>query len=89
MFSRRKFLAQSSATLSSAALGSASLATAFPRVMGAEETGERKKVAFLGTVVFRHSHAQHFLDRHCMGYTWGGRWQSPRFDVASVYGKGV
>jgi hypothetical protein len=45
----------------------------------------RKKIAFLGTVVFRHSHAQHFLDRHAMGYTWGGRWQAPRFDVASVF----
>jgi len=45
----------------------------------------RKKIAFLGTVVFKHSHAQHFLDRHSMGYTWGGHWQPPRFDVASVY----
>jgi hypothetical protein len=32
-----------------------------------------------------HSHAQHFLDRHAMGYTWGGKWQMPRFDVASVF----
>jgi hypothetical protein len=45
----------------------------------------RKKIAFLGTVIFRHSHAQHFIDRHTMGYTWGGRWQAPRFDVASVF----
>jgi hypothetical protein len=45
----------------------------------------RKRIAFLGTEVRRHSHAQHFLDRHAMGYTWGGTWQSPRFDIASVY----
>jgi len=45
----------------------------------------RKRIAFLGTEVRMHSHAQHFLDRHAMGYTWGGRWQMPRFDIASVY----
>ena len=45
----------------------------------------RPKVAFLGTVVHTHSHAQHFLDRHTVGYTWNGGWQEPRIDVASVY----
>lgn len=45
----------------------------------------RKKIAFLGTVVHQHSHAQHFLDRHTLGYTWRGAWQTPRFDVTSVY----
>jgi hypothetical protein len=45
----------------------------------------RKRIAFLGTEVRQHSHAQHFLDRHAMGYTWGGHWQRPRFDVAAVY----
>lgn len=45
----------------------------------------RPKVAFLGTVVHTHSHAQHFLDRHTAGYTWNGGWQPPRVDVASVY----
>ena len=43
------------------------------------------KVAFLGTVVFTHSHAQHFLDRHTLGYTWKGGWQKPRVQVASVF----
>jgi len=43
------------------------------------------KVAFLGTAVYRHSHAQHFLDRHTLGYTWGGRWQPPRIEIAGVY----
>ena len=45
----------------------------------------RKRVAFLGTEVRRHSHAQHFLDRMTEGYTWDGTWQKPRIDVASVF----
>lgn len=52
---------------------------------GAEETNSRKRIAFLGTEVRRHSHAQHFLDRLGMGYNWGGRWQAPRLDIASVF----
>ena len=93
MVTRREFLAQGS--LSASALAAGSLATsslidlpvsaAEPQESLAQGGSPRKKIAFLGTVVFRHSHAQHFLDRHCMGYTWAGRWQSPRFDVASVY----
>ena len=46
---------------------------------------QRKRIAFLGTKVYQHSHAQHFLDRHAMGYTFAGRWQEPRFDIGSVY----
>lgn len=45
----------------------------------------RKRIAFLGTVVFEHSHSQHFLDRLALGYNWGGKWQDPRVDIASVY----
>ncbi len=44
-----------------------------------------KRIAFLGTVVHRHSHAQHFLDRLTQGCTWKGRWQKPRVEVAAVY----
>jgi hypothetical protein len=51
----------------------------------ADAEPKRKRIAFLGTEVRLHSHAQHFLDRHAMGYTWGGRWQMPRFDIASVF----
>jgi len=48
--------------------------------------GEKKKtVAFLGTEVRTHSHAQHFLDRMTLGYGWKGHWVMPRVDVASVY----
>ena len=45
----------------------------------------RPKIAFLGTDVFEHSHAQHFLDRLALGYAMNGRWQSPRLELASVY----
>jgi len=45
----------------------------------------RKKVALVGTVVRRHSHAQHFLDRLAMGYTWGGGWLPPQIDLVSLY----
>ncbi len=77
MLNRRSFLAASTAALTAPMFG------ATPVV--ASQKSSRKKIAFLGTVVFRHSHAQHFLDRHVMGYTWNGHWQEPRFDVASVY----
>lgn len=58
-------------------------ATQFQR--GHASASGRKRIAFLGTEVRQHSHAQHFLDRHAMGYTFGGRWQEPRFDIASVF----
>ncbi len=45
----------------------------------------RKKIAFLGTTIFRHSHSQHFLDRFCMGYAMGGKWLTPQVEVASVF----
>jgi len=73
-YDRRTFLT------SAASLGVLACDTGFSRAEPA-----RKKIAFLGTTVHMHSHAQHFLDRHAMGYTWGGKWQMPRFDVASVF----
>ena len=56
-----------------------------PQETERERDKKRPKIAFLGTVVRKHSHAQHFLDRHTMGYAWGNGWQQPRIDVASVY----
>ncbi|QVL34111.1 hypothetical protein KIH39_09450 [Telmatocola sphagniphila] len=55
------------------------------RTFAAAETTSRKRIAFLGTVVHQHSHAQHFLDRFAMGYNWGGMWQAPRLDIASIF----
>src|SRR3954463_787475 len=71
MTTRRQFLAQSTALMLTPALVRAD--------------APRKKVAFIGTEVRTHSHAQHFLDRMTLGYTWGGRWVAPRVEVASVY----
>jgi len=45
----------------------------------------RPKVALLGTVVFQHAHAQHFLDRLTLGYTWNGGWQPPRVQLEAVF----
>ncbi len=67
-------------------LASTAGALAAPTALSANEHGSRvKTVAFLGTEVRRHSHAQHFLDRLTEGYTWSGQWQKPRVKVASVY----
>jgi hypothetical protein len=71
---RRTFLAGATAAVAGA-LSSSSYAVESPR----------KRIAFLGTEVRLHSHAQHFLDRMTLGYAWLGGWQKPRVDVASVY----
>ncbi len=55
------------------------------RAADSAPTGKRKKIAFLGTMVRTIAHAQHFLDRLTRGYTWEGKWQFPRVDVAGVY----
>lgn len=55
------------------------------RVAYAAPATPRKKIALIGTVVRKHSHAQHFLDRHTLGYTWAGAWQQPRVDLAGLY----
>ena len=48
-------------------------------------TTQKKKIAFLGTTLFRHSHAQHFLDRLALGYPMGGVWHEPPLEIAGVY----
>lgn len=72
---RRNFLAT---------VGTTAALSATPST-GAEKPPAKPRIAFLGTVIRKHSHAQHFLDRHTHGYTWNGGWQTPRIDVASVY----
>jgi hypothetical protein len=71
MTNRRDFLAQSGALMFAPAL--------------VRQATSRKKIAFIGTEVRTHSHAQHFLDRLTLGYNWAGQWLAPRVDVASVY----
>src|SRR5262245_56544612 len=71
---RRSFLAS---TAAAAAL------TALP-LRGAASPA-RKKVALIGTMVRPLSHAQHFLDRFTLGYTWNGGWHRPSVDRVSVH----
>jgi hypothetical protein len=70
-------------------IGKYGLATLCPGFYSADllgnENRKKKKIAFLGTEVRTHSHAQHFLDRLALGYGWRGKWQEPRLDIASVY----
>ena len=80
MFDRRRFLAAGVGAAAAAALTSRSSILA-----SCIDEAPRKRVAFLGTEVRRHSHAQHFLDRLTFGYAWQGTWTAPRVDVASVY----
>ncbi|MCA9185080.1 MAG: hypothetical protein R3E01_03250 [Pirellulaceae bacterium] len=66
-------------------LATTASACAAPSLLWAAAEGPRKKIAFLGTEVRQHSHAQHFLDRLTQGYAWQSNWTAPRVDVASVY----
>ena len=79
---RRTFLTTLSAAGSSLALPS-TLRARDQTTSAAEPP--RRKIAFLGTVVRTHSHSQHFLDRLAVGYGWGGAWQEPRLEIASVF----
>ena len=45
----------------------------------------KKQIALMGTVVFRHSHAQHFIDRFLLGYSWDGQWRTPDVELVSLY----
>ena len=56
-----------------------------PTLLKGHHRQKRKRIAFLGTEVRQHSHAQHFLDRLAQGYTWGGKWRKPPVDIASVF----
>jgi len=81
MLNRRQFGKNLAAASLLAALNPASGVSA--ATLGADQP--RKKIAFLGTKVYVHSHAQHFLDRFAIGFASGGKWHQPRVDVASVF----
>jgi hypothetical protein len=73
--SRRSFL---QATVAGASLG-LGLGPAQAQVPA------KKKIALIGTVVYRHSHAQHFIDRFLLGYSWDGQWRTPDVELVSLY----
>lgn len=56
---------------------------AVPRMQAAE--AGRKRIALIGTEVRTHSHAQHFIDRFLLGYSWEGGWRKPEVDLVSLY----
>lgn len=60
-------------------------AAAIATASAAPPAPSRKKIALIGTVVSLHSHAQHFLDRLALGYTWGGQWHQPQVDLVALY----
>ena len=45
----------------------------------------RKKIALIATVMWKNSHAQHFVDRLALGYAWDGQWRSPQVDLVALY----
>ena len=45
----------------------------------------RPKIACITTIVHKHSHAQHFIDRFLEGYGWKGRHHIPPMDLVALY----
>jgi hypothetical protein len=72
-WTRRSFLATTAGALAARTVGAA------------DAPAPRKKLALIATEVRRHSHAQHFIDRHAQGYNWGGQWLAPRCDLVALY----
>ena len=60
-------------------------AAAAAAVASAAPAPARKKIALIGTVMFKNAHAQHFVDRLALGYTWEGGWHRPTLDLVSMY----
>jgi len=79
MLNRRQFGKQLAATPLMAGLMPALSSAAGP------EEVTKKKIAFLGTEVYKHSHAQHFLDRFAIVFATDGQWHDPEVEIASVY----
>jgi hypothetical protein len=46
---------------------------------------KRPKLAAIGTIYFRHSHAQHIVDRFLDGYGWNGKHHRPEMDLVSLF----
>src|SRR6476620_1601938 len=61
------------------------LARAAAATVHAAPAAPRKKIALIATVMFKNSHAQHFVDRLAMGYVWAGQWLPPQVDLVSLY----
>ena len=64
-------------------LATTATAAAFAPFIARAATSSRKRIALIGTEVREHSHAQHFIDRFLLGYTWQGGWHKPDVDLVS------
>src|SRR6187399_2836473 len=74
-WTRRSFLNAAAVAAASAATNGAAI----------EPGARRKKIALIGTVIHKNSHAQHFVDRLALGYPWAGAWRPPAADLVSLY----
>ena len=81
MLNRRQWFASSAAAGCLAGMTTGGMS----RALAGEASTRKKRIAFLGTDVYQHSHAQHFLDRFSMGYAMHGVWREPEVELASVY----
>src|SRR3982751_195957 len=60
-------------------------AAAGPLVAAAQNRPHRPKIAAISTIYFKHSHAQHIVDRFLEGYGWNGTHHHPPMDLVSLY----
>src|SRR5436309_2683667 len=58
---------------------------AAPLVLRAQRRPARPKLAAICTTYFKHSHAQHIVDRFLEGYGWNGTHHHPEMDLVSIY----
>ncbi|HWN95856.1 MAG TPA: hypothetical protein VNT99_12540 [Methylomirabilota bacterium] len=79
---RRTFLANIAKTT---AAGAALTVAGCAYVKTASRHPSRKRIALIGTIIRKYSHAQHFVDRFLEGYGWHGRWHHPQVELVSVY----
>jgi len=56
-----------------------------PALAASAQRPARPKIACIATVVHKHSHAQHFIDRFLEGYGWNSTHHHPPMDLVSLY----
>lgn len=78
---RRQFIISTGA----AGISGILIACQSPVIKTAARNPRRKRIALIGTVVRKHSHSQHFVDRFLEGYGWAGQWWRPSVDLVSLY----
>ncbi len=54
-------------------------------ILQGSQRPSRPKIAAIATTYFKHSHAQHIVDRFLEGYGWNGTHHRPPMDLVSLY----